>query len=199
MVYRVQAAHSDFDSILANHQKTDIPGGDGQFLVGPRILDDWTPPTLIYCRGKRRIRPNLMDYDQGRAFAIDDETIDKLALREADWCRLVHVEVDALDLRFNPFGPIQFTLLAITRLVDAVDRSRTTFKPFGDELLQDNLPDETFFQKESLPTTGLFHHKSGASTWLLTYDDESLPEQSFKRAFESAQLTGLKFIPIGNT
>lgn len=133
MVYRVQAAHNEFDSILADHRATRIPG-DGRYLVGPTINGEWTPPTLIYCKGKKRMRPNLMDYDQGLAFAADDEAVDRLALREADWCRLIRVNVEALNRRYKPTGPIEFTLVAITRIVDAVDRSRTTFKPYGDEV-----------------------------------------------------------------
>jgi hypothetical protein len=197
MVYRVEATHNEYDHILADHRETKDARGDIRFIVGPHIAEDWTAPHLIYAKGTKKIRPNLMAYDQGAAFAADDEAIEKLALRDADWCRLVSVRADALDHRYKPLGIIEFTLLAVIRLVDAVDRSRTTFKPYGDEILKDHAPDETFFHREKLPTAGMVHHKSGASTSILTYDDDAHPDESFKRLFEASGLTGVKFIPVG--
>jgi len=153
---------------------------------------------LIYMKGSKKIRPNLMDYDQGAALVSDDLTVHKLALLDADWYRLLRVAAEVLDSRFKPIGQLDITLFAVTRLVDAVDRSRTTFKPYGDEIFLDGSPEMTFFLRDRLPSEGLFHHKCGASTSILTYDDVSTPNTSFKRAFEASGLTGLKFSPLGH-
>lgn len=198
MVYLVEASQNQYDSILADYRDAKDLDHRSRFIVGPLMDNDWTPPTLIYCKGSKNIRPNLMNYDQGMAFAIDNEAIVRLALRGADWCRLIPVKAEALDRRLKPLGSIEFTLLAITRMVDAVDRSRTTFKPYGDEIFAEGEPDQTFFHREKLPIDGLFHHKCGASSLILTYDDETRRELSFRRTFEASGLSGLRFIPLGN-
>lgn len=197
MVYEVRATHNDFDGILPDHRESRRAGLSTRFCVGPEIDLDWAPPTLIYSKGKKKIRPNIMSYDQDSAFTADSEAIERLALHEADWCRLVHVTAEALDLRLKPFGTIEFTLWAITRLVDAVDRSRTTFKPYGDEVFVTGSPNETVFHREKLPIEGLFHHKTGASSKILTYFDEANSELSFKQLYEASGLSGLTFIPLG--
>ncbi|MBS1715639.1 MAG: hypothetical protein JST30_15020 [Armatimonadetes bacterium] len=196
MVYEVRATHNDFDSVLPDHRESKSAGQE-RFCVGPEIDSDWVPPTLIYSKGKKKIRPNIMSYDQDSAFTADSEAIQRLALDEADWCRLIRVTADALDLRLKPFGPIEFTLWAVTRLVDAIDRSRTTFKPYGDEVLSGS-PDETWFHRERLPYEGLFHHKTGASTRILTYDDQANSNLSFKQRYEGSGVSGLTFVPLGN-
>jgi hypothetical protein len=198
MVYQVEAAQNHHDSILADHREAKDPDRISRFNVGPLIAQDWTPPTLIYRKGSKKVRPNFMDYDQGMAYAIDAEAIEKLALQEAEWCRLIPVRAEALDLRFKPLGSVEFTLLAVTRIVDAVDRVRTRFKPYGEEVFAVGDPDLTYFYWDRLPVDGLFHHKDGASTRILTYDDETRNEASFKRIFEASGLTGLRFIPLGN-
>lgn len=195
MVYRVVATLNEYDHLVPDYRER--KANDERFIVGPNMPLEWASPTLIYMKGSKKIRPNLMDYDQGAAFVPDDMAVDRLALLNAEWCRLVRVAAEVLDSRFKPIGQMELTLLAVTRLVDAVDRSRTTFKPYGDEIFLDGSPEETFFLRDRLPAEGLFHHKSGASTLILTYDDNSSPEASFRGTFEASGLTGLKFIPLG--
>lgn len=194
MVYSISATHNEYDHIIADHREDD---SDGRFNVGPDMAKDWAPPTLIYCRGTKKIRPNIMQYDQIYAFTADIEAIEKLSLNEADWCRLVPIRAEMLNLRLKPFGLVEFTLFAVTRIVDAVDRSRTTFKPYGDEIFDTDMPGVNFFHRDRLPSEGMFHHKCGAGTRILTFDDAECPEQSFKRLYESTGLTGLVFKPFG--
>lgn len=194
IVYRVLATNNNNDCILPDIDK--MPDGlrDPRLNVGPAIMDDWTPPPLFLMRGRKKIDADFLAYDHDKTFVVNDEVAK--SLEGQDWCRMIPFTVEVMDRNRKPAGELSKVLLAITKLVDAVDRSRTRFKPYGDEIINYDEPDTTFFHHEKLSPSGLFHHKSGASTRILCAEDPARQEQSFKTLFDQTGWTGLEFIPL---
>lgn len=186
-VYRVTGVSNDNQHLVPTIDKLPLGMKDPRLQVGPDIAGDWSPPPLIHMLGKKKIDADFWDYDQGLAFAVSAPVADALA--GEDWCRLIPFTAEAYDAKLKPSGDISGILLAVTRLVDAVDRERTRFKPYGNEILDFDTPGATVFLANRLPQDGLFHHRSGASTVIFA-------TAPFRDLVERESWSGLQFRPV---
>lgn len=194
VVYRVLATNNDNDHLLPDIDK--MPDGlrDRRLKVGPEIMDDWTPPPLFLMRGRKKIDADFWAYDHDLTFVVNEKVA---AVLEGElWCRMIPFTTEVMDRKRKPAGELSKHLLVITGMVDAVDRTRTRFNPYGDEIIDYDQPDSTFFHHDKLPVAGLFLHKSGAATIILCAEDPARPEESFKALFNQMGWTGLEFIPL---
>ncbi|MBV6459577.1 MAG: hypothetical protein HONBIEJF_02726 [Fimbriimonadaceae bacterium] len=193
-VYRITATNSDNQHLMPAIDKMPLGLKDPRLVVGPNMPEDWTPPPLVHMLGKKKIDADFWDYDQGVAFTVSRRVAEALAGEE--WCRLVPFVAEAYDAKLKPSGEISGLLLAVTRLVDAVDRDRTRFKPYGNEVLDFDTPGATAFLPERLPHEGMFLHRSGASTVVLAAEAPGDGSGSFRAFAERASWSGLRFLPV---
>ncbi|HRF60869.1 MAG TPA: hypothetical protein PLH94_13265 [Fimbriimonadaceae bacterium] len=188
MVYRFRTSQLTWGLVPLYDQ---LPEGirDPRVRVGPDVDEGWTPPPLMLRKAKGKAHPpDIWDYDQGCALAVTGAVA--AVLDGASWCRLFPLR-EEVQVGSNPGvrEVIDRVLVVVTSVVDVMDPERTTYKPYGDHVLDFDRPGAIVPDAARVPASGLFHQPTGASTHLFA-------TEGFRALVESKGWTGLEFVPL---